>query len=158
SPPSRKRRFLKEREKAVKKLLTAVAVVGGFVGSALASPLVEMEPNNTIATANFIPPSAYPTGAFALDGSISPRDVDYISFSLSLGDFVGVTLFDYLGTGGDSLLGVYNPAGTLVMTDDDSGPGLFSMLQFTADSAGVWSVAITGHGDTDFDGIGHSQS
>src|SRR5262249_46768222 len=94
--PLPREKVSQERErKAVKKLLTAVAVAGGVVGSALASPLVEMEPNNTIATANFIPPSAYPTGAFALDGSISPRDVDYISFSLSLGDFVGVTLFDY---------------------------------------------------------------
>ena len=56
----------------------------------------------------------------------------------------------------DTLLGLFDDAGTLVDQDDDSGLGFWSRLQGTVPASGNLTFAVTGHEDGNFDG-GHSE-
>ena len=54
----------------------------------------------------------------------------------------------------DTMLGWLVADGVLMTKDDNSGPlAGYSMITFTADSEGVATLAITGHGDDDFNGM-----
>lgn len=146
----------------MKKILGTVAVLGlasaAFAGG---SPLSESEANNTPGTANFIADTFYPFGAVAIDGSLAPGDVDYFSFDLNAGDFVAAAVYDFTpddGGDNDSLLGVFGPGGVFFDSDDDDGPGLLSAIHLFADSDGIWSIAVSGFGDSDFNGSGHDEN
>ena len=53
----------------------------------------------------------------------------------------------------DTMLGWVVADGVVVATDDNSGPLRgYSMVTFTADAEGVATLAVTGHGDDNFDG------
>jgi len=131
-------------------------VVGGLSASALGGivPLDEVEPNDSIAEAQFIDSSNYPTGAVAIDGSLSPGDVDYYSFDLLAGDLISATVFDFTADpfDNDSLLGLFDPSGALAETDDDDGIGFLSSIQFEVTETGTWTFAVSGFGDDDFVG------
>lgn len=136
------------------------------------NPLGEVEGNNSYATATFVPPSAYPTGGAAIDGALLGGDVDFISCFFNAGDYVTAGVFDRTsgsldGTDNDgnetsldndSLLGVFGPGGTLLDFDDDAGPGFLSAIHFYVPVSGVYAFAVTGFGDGDFDGLGHTES
>lgn len=129
-------------------LLTAAACVGALAAFSSAA-VMEVEPNNTTGTANFIPASLYPTGGVAIDGALVPGDVDFFSFSFNSGDFVTVSVFDFtpgLPFDNDSVIGVFGPSG-LVDEDDDDGPGLLSSLAFLVPTTGTYYVAVSGFGD-----------
>ena len=142
-----------------------IAVAGAVVVAALAaaSPLLaapfqtETEPNDIFATAS--PVSVSPAGAVA--GSLAAGNVDYLGFAAASGNLVTVSVFDFtpaLPIDNDSFAGLLRPDGTVAATDDDDGPGLLSALNFTADAAGQWAAAITGFGDLDLDGSGHTSA
>ena len=138
----------------MKKLIGSVAVLGLTAAAYAQFPLSETEANNSPATANFVGAAFYPFGGVAIDGSLSPGDVDYFSFDLAAGDLVGVAVYDFTDAAfdNDSLLGVFGPGGVFFDSDDDDGIGFLSSYQFEVPSTGTWSFAVSGFGDNNFDG------
>jgi hypothetical protein len=54
----------------------------------------------------------------------------------------------------DTMLGWFVDDGRAVAVDDNSGPLLgYSKVSFSADGSGAATLAVTGHGDDDFNGI-----
>lgn len=151
----------------MRKLAVTLGVVGALgAGAAFAGvPLVEIEANNTVPTANFVPRATYPFGGVAIDGTLAPGDVDFFSFDFTAGDLVTASTFDFVpdasgnqsATGLDTYLGVFDPGGVLFITDDDDGPGFLSSLYFVVPATGRWTFGVTGFGDPDFNGTGHSE-
>jgi hypothetical protein len=149
---------------------THVEATGGLVPYTLVvaavsnpPPFSESESNNTLATANPLPAEG------VVGGSLAPNDVDYFKIDLEAGDRLAVSVFD-LKTGlfqvaggerNDAQLGVFSPSGTLAAggSNDDGGPGFQPNLLFTVPSGqgGSWKVALTGFGDTGFNGS-HKES
>jgi Ca2+-binding RTX toxin-like protein len=74
-------------------------------------------------------------------------DEDWFRLSLAAGQTVTIEL---TGIGVDPLvdphLWLYDASGTLVAYDDDGGPGLGSLIEFTAPSDGTWFVAADSYG------------
>lgn len=127
------------------------------------APFQESEANNTLATADPLPDEG------VVGGTLAANDVDYYSISLEPGDRLALSLFD-LKTGlfevaggekNDAVLGLFTPAGALASggTNDDGGPGRMANLLFTvpAGQGGNWRVAVTGFGDSFFNGA-HQES
>jgi hypothetical protein len=128
-------------------------------------PFQEIESNNTLASANALPPEEGVIG-----GALTPGDVDYYKIDLEPGDRLALSVFDLVapqafasanGERNDALLGVFTPAGVLATggTNDDGGPGFQSNLLFTvpAGQGGTWKVAVSGFGDGAFTGA-HAES
>lgn len=132
--------------------LTALLTMGLLAGVAMADPLVEVEPNDTAGTAQFVPEAAYPFGAVAIDGNLCPPDgADYFSFSLLDGYTITASAFS-LTMGGDPALTLYAPDGTTVVASNDDAFGLNPFLGATVSSGnGLYYIAVTdgGKGETD---------
>lgn len=127
-------------------IAAAVVVAGASVASAA---LIETEVNNTPAQANFVPAAVYtPSGGFAFDGSIARNDVDYVSVSLNTGDYLGVTLFTLSGPPASGIIQVLDPSLALV----GGAGGAFPATGFFAAVPGIYSIGISGAGDTGFVG------
>ena len=56
----------------------------------------------------------------------------------------------------DSVIGLFDPSGNLIATDDDGGTGLLSRLVFPITTSGIYSFAISAFADFDFNGDGGS--
>lgn len=144
--------------------------------AATSNTLVENEAgagNGTYASANPIPAGAYPTGAVAIGGALSTGDVDYFTFFFNAGDYVTSAIFDLTtdplppdgdvsdgneNGDSDSLLGIFGPGGVLLDSDDDAGAGRTSAHHFIVPTTGLYAFAVSGFGDPNFDGVGHSEA
>lgn len=139
----------------VSRMMAVVAALG-FAGSAMAGTILEVEPNDTFATAQVIGGDPFePNGAFSILALLDVGDVDFFAVELVEGRFYTASVFDF--TPGDpfdndSFLGIFAPDGTLFDTDDDGGPGFLSSYSFFAPESGLWAFAVTGFGDVDFVG------
>ncbi|MCB9838969.1 MAG: hypothetical protein H6813_06480 [Phycisphaeraceae bacterium] len=85
-------------------------------------------------------------------------DVDYLNVTgLTPGATYTVTVVDGMNSNGaytDTMLGWFTGEHAIAAMDDNSGPlAGYSMLSFVADVAGAATLAVTGHGDSDFDGL-----
>ncbi len=129
-----------------------IVLAAGAAASAQVVPFTESEPNNSLATADFISQALYPTGAVAIDGAVSAGDVDFFSFNLSAGDFVAFSVFELTPGGSDGYLGIFGPGGVLFAADDDNGPGLMPSYAFFVTQSGTWTFGVTGYGDGGFVG------
>lgn len=140
----------------MKKLIATTAILALSVAAfADPQPLLEWEPNDTVADANFIDEMYYPYGGVAVDGDLAPGDIDFFSVDVGSGWLVTASVFDFTPAepfDNDSLLGVFAPDGTLVDSDDDDGPGFLSSIHFFTDQPGTWTIAVTGFGDENFIG------
>ncbi|MGL5078348.1 MAG: calcium-binding protein [Waterburya sp.] len=108
-----------------------------------------VEPNDTISNANDSGLSS-PGNSAVLNGSIeSTTDVDLIKFQLDQGDVVTLNIeAQENGSGLDSILRVFDSAGSeLAVNDDSSGVfenfSLDSYLTYTAASAGDYYVGVS---------------
>jgi hypothetical protein len=116
------------------------------------------EPNDSIATARRV--AALPFSTLSEFTAIEPRggDVDYYRVELKAGTtFIAETLGDFLlgghRTSFDTLLGLFDAAGTLLFTNDNRGDGSsLSLLRYPVFTAGTYYLAVGAHGDQDFDG------
>ncbi|MEM9319952.1 MAG: M10 family metallopeptidase C-terminal domain-containing protein, partial [Pseudomonadota bacterium] len=83
-------------------------------------------------------------------GTLSSQgDRDWIAISLTAGDSYEFSL-DGAGGGGslsDPILRLYDANGSQVAVNDDGGPGLNSLLQFTANSTGTYFLAAGAYAD-----------
>lgn len=116
--------------------------------AAMADPILEAEPNNTMATANFVSAAQYPTGGFAFDGHIGSGDVDWISLTFLTPMIVNASTFGRPNSlAGDSqILLVASNQTTILAFDDDSGLGLYSAFEATV-PAGTYYLGVTGFDD-----------
>jgi len=164
---------MRERKRASGALLAILLAIGLAVGLSLAparpalAAVPEVEPNGTLATAQPVVPAQTllttafpPPGSGALvTGSVAPGDVDYFAFDLAAGQLLTVAVVtDDEGALADPVVGLFDPTGALVATDDDSGPGFLPALRLVVPTAGTWKVAVSGFGDVHFDGSIHSET
>ncbi len=120
----------------------------------------EIESNNTTATANSFGRMTPAPFADLGIGRVTPGDVDFYSVMLFAGESlnVSVTQVPVNPATFDSYLGLFDGGGTLIEADDDDGPGLVSSITFDVLSTGTYFLGVTGFGDSNFDGIGHSET
>lgn len=140
---------------------TLCAFVGGIALSSVAianlDPILEVEPNDTFGTAQFLGGSELfaENGGFSVLAFLGADDVDFYTIDLVANELYTVSVFDF--TPGDpfdndSILGIFNPDGTLFLFDDDGGPGFLSAIAFTVPKAGRYAFTVSGFGDNDFIG------
>ena len=116
-------------------------------------PVGEAEPNDTLATAQ----GPFPIGLGAVAGSIAPiGDADVFKVTTSVGGSVTFEVRDATGAsclGIDTVLRLYDPSGTLIGSDDDSGIDLCSKIDPAVDTwaqglaGGVYYVSVRQKGD-----------
>jgi uncharacterized protein (TIGR03382 family) len=137
----------------MKVTIVGFAALALTAGAANAGAIVEVEPNDSIATAQFINPANYPANAFAFDGFLEPGDLDFISITVP--DAIALTALtvsippDF--TSVDTIIGIFDSGGTLIDSDDDEGPGDFSFIEVQL-TPGTYYIGITGSPDSDFTG------
>jgi len=96
----------------------------------------EVEPNNTMGTANPIACGDTKRAAHS-----PANDVDFWSFTLGS----GATIFASLQCNGDSVLRLFDAGGTQIASDNDSGPDLCSQLTQTL-AAGSYFLGVNENG------------
>jgi len=127
-------------------LVGAVVVVSALaVGTPSAIAATETEPNSTLANAQFV---ATTGGIVVIEGSRSfadPSD-DFFSFNVLAAGVLSISSASPDGAA-DSILGLYDPAGMLVASNDDGPGGSMSALSFNVPSgmAGRYSIGFSGY-------------
>jgi hypothetical protein len=119
----------------------------------------EFEPNNVPASATPIadPPGLTDDGR-VVSGLLFPGDVDYWKLELASDSFLTVSLEGPdRGDFTDTLVGIFDDDGNLLISNDDGGAGFMSRISLLVASGGYYHIAVTGFGDDDFDGSGHDQ-
>jgi hypothetical protein len=105
-----------------------------------ASAEVEAEPNNSFSSRQFIQ-----SGTTTVEGSLSDGDVDFFSFSdLNVGEQFRASITS--GTF-DSILGLIDNFGNIIVTDDNDGSGSLSLLRVIVPVSGNLNLGLTGHND-----------
>ncbi len=123
----------------------AVALSAGGV---LASPVLESEPNDTIATADFVGAVNPLGGAIAVDGRITEGDVDWFRLDLNGLTTLLISTIGSTTPGADGQLMVVDGSGTDVLAwDDDSGVDLLPALQLFNLSAGTYYIGVSAFPD-----------
>ena len=102
----------------------------------------EAEPNNSLATAQFLG-----CGNTLRPASIvtqTPRDTDYVAFTATAGQSITIgTDADGAGGIGDTRIRLFNNSGVVLTSDDDSGPGAYSLISnFVAPYTGTYYLGI----------------
>ncbi len=154
-------------------IATAILAVGLTLASGTAFAVPDSEVNETFATRNI-----FGAGTTSVEGSLSQTIVGTLIFSTDdalvagevdqftiTGQAVGASFIAETSDGSgsppgvDTVLGVFsdNTFTTLLLTDDDSGPGLGSRIEGVANGAGEINVAVSAFSDFSFDGS-HSSS
>ncbi len=116
---------------------------GGVQGLA---DVPESEPLN-----NTCPGQVFSCGDVLRPAALTAGDNDYIFFSVNAGDVITFgTDVDGPSTSTDTFIHLYNSTScaTQVASDDDSGPGLFSLLCYTAPNSGTYVGRIRGFSST----------
>jgi hypothetical protein len=93
-------------------------------------------------------------------GTLAPGAAARHGVRLREGELLTVSLHD--ADGGelaDPVLGVFAPSDPSqpVASDDDGGPGFLPRLALRAAESGLFTIAVSGFGDDDFDGSGHRE-
>lgn len=143
----------------MREVLKAFFALGICSAVVLGAPVEEVEPNDTLETAQFIGEEFYPFGAVAISGSLIPDDVDVFSFDIDVDDpdnlpFVVVNVFS-LDPLGDPVLAVYNQDDVFVELVDDSF-GLNPVWSGEIPVSGIWKFVVGGN-DVDIFGS-HNES
>lgn len=110
------------------------------------------EPNDSIGTAKPTNPPASGTATyqgFIGDGAYGQTtgDFDFFKFHAVANEVVTLDVNAYtISSSLDSILGVYNGAGTLLSFNDDDGKSFDSFIAFKAPATGYFYVAVGGYG------------
>ena len=127
---------------------TAVAAAAWLIAAAPASAAFvnEAEPNDTWATAQFVPNSA---ALIVIDGGrtfANPSD-DFFSFDVWGTGLLSISTLSAT-FGADSIIGLFDPSGALVASNDDApGSGGMSALQFLVQPGmtGRYTLGLSGY-------------
>jgi hypothetical protein len=84
---------------------------------------------------------------------VHPGDVDFFRFRASAGDILAIETLPGL-TALDTVIGIFDDEGTLLLSDDDGGAGLLSRLLVQIAVDGVYSVGVSTFPDFNFTGAG----
>ncbi|MDJ0745135.1 MAG: pre-peptidase C-terminal domain-containing protein [Xenococcaceae cyanobacterium MO_167.B27] len=122
----------------------------------------EIEPNDTIFEAT--PTGLFGEGEFIIWSEIFPEnDVDLFEVFLDAGDQLIADIdAEFLGSGLDSVLSVFDSTGFLVAQNDDDFGSLDSFIDFTAGFSDTYYVGVSSFDNFDYDpfvegsGIGDS--
>lgn len=114
--------------------------------NAVLADVAEVEPNNSLATAQLLE-----CGNVLRPASIAvstPRDTDYVKFTVTAGTVitVGTDADGTSGQVGDTRIRLFDANGATLATDDDSGPGLYSLITFTATYTGTYYAGFAAYG------------
>jgi hypothetical protein len=122
-----------------------------------ATAFVELESNNTFATGQVL---GFHDGTIEITGSrVGDASADFYRFFASAGDVITAVTNSPTGTciTQDPMHGLLNPAGSFVISDDDSGSACNSAIaSFNVTATGLWGLAVVGWEDSGFDGGGNS--
>lgn len=116
-------------------------------GIQIMADVAEVEPNNSLGTAQ-----ALGCGNVFRPASIAvstPRDTDWVYFDANAGDILtlGTDADGSTGQVGDTRIGLLKGDGTLLASDDDSGPGLYSLISnFVAPYTGRYYGRLAAYG------------
>ena len=108
--------------------------------------VAELEPNNSLATAQ-----ALPCGSVLRPASIgAARDTDYVVFTATAGTIltIGTDADGTSGQVGDTRIRLFDANGAVLASDDDSGPGLYSLITFTTTYTGTYYVGFAAYSAT----------
>ena len=148
--------------------LAVPAVLLTLLGGGLFAPH-EVEPNDAPDAATILAAGRRGAPGFigslrrgnglVVRGRLEPGDVDWFAFAARAGDVVTLALEEpQRGELHDGVLAVFGPGDEApAAVDDDGGPGFLPRLALPVDETGTWRVAVTGFGDTGFDGGDHEQ-
>jgi hypothetical protein len=123
-------------------------------GRCLLSSFAELEPNNSFAAYQ---PLNNDT-SYSVSGAISAlSDLDYYAFYALKGSTISLNCRASVTTGNrstefDPTIGLFNPSGNLVGSNDDSGTGSIwaAALSTTTNQSGIWRVAVSHYNDFTF--------
>jgi len=113
-----------------KNLNTRFAAMAAFLAASMASgaasAIVEIEDNNTIATAQRLAISggSVEVNAILGNGSLGANDVDFYSFTGQAGDLVTIDIDGGMksdGSGVDTYVAIFRPDSTILLANDDGG-------------------------------------
>jgi hypothetical protein len=113
------------------------------------------EPNDTL-TAPRPPIRTLPFSTHALHTAIAAGDVDFYRFRFKAGEIVAIETVP--GTRLDTMLGLFDAAGNLLLLDDDGGVGgvgSLSRLLVRIPVDGIYGVGVTTWPDYGFTGAGN---
>jgi hypothetical protein len=129
-------------------------------GAAQAAVVNESEPNNSLATADDLGTYGPPGDGILVNGSISSGDVDWFGITITdVGTIVSIAFALPVSTSStDGLMQLTDAGGTQLAFDDDSGLGFMPSLEISGLAPGTYYIALTGFGDSDFNGSGHTQN
>jgi Ca2+-binding RTX toxin-like protein len=89
-------------------------------------------------------------GELLVDGTVEPGDFELFEINLEAGD---TFLFSLFGNGenplADALLEIYDAEFNLLVSDDDGGAGINSLITFTAATAGLYYIVAASFDPTD---------
>ncbi len=132
-----------------------------FTGSVLGSTPGDFADSASDNTAAGAVPTGLGVGAAVGFGTLTAGDVDYFAVTMGAGDVLSAMTTGLQSQSLDTLLGVLDASGLLLNNDDaggDSrGSNFESSLRFVAPAAGTYYIAVTGYGDSDFNGSGHTE-
>jgi hypothetical protein len=123
--------------------IASVCAIG--FGTTAATAATETEPNDTLATAQFV---ANTGGSLVIVGQRSfadPSD-DFFSFDVFATGVLSISSASSDGAA-DSILGLYNAGGTLVASNDDGASGSMSAINFNVPNGmtGRYSIGFSGY-------------
>ena len=114
----------------IKNLNTRFAAMAAFLAASMASgaafAVVEIEDNNTIATAQrlVISGGSVEVNAILGNGSLGVNDVDFFSFAAKAGDVVTLDIDGGMkadGSGVDTTIAIFTPDSRILIANDDGG-------------------------------------
>ena len=122
--------------------------------------IIELEPNNTLATATTIVPGPVPWMDMGLVNlSVGGGDVDFFEISLNLGELMvaGTLPLKTPYVTPDTVLGIYSSGGSLLTVNDDANATTKgSEVSWVAAYSGSHYIAVSGFDDMNFDGFSDS--
>lgn len=128
------------------KSVAAFAVAGALcsMSSSALATVMELEPNDTLATAQFIDNRA---ASFTIDGArtfTDPSD-DFFSFKVRAAGMLSVTSSSP-DAFADSIMGLFDPFGNLVSSNDDGAGGFMSAIDFDVPDSllGTYTLGFSG--------------
>ena len=136
-------------------IVMGILGAAALAGVASADFYIEQEPNDTLALANNVGSYQAPGDAFLVDGSINPlADQDWFVFTVSGASQMRLAVYGRPDSSppADSFLELFDGAGNLLASDDDSNINLFSSLEYNSTAGGTYYIRVTSfQGATSFD-------